>query len=281
MLKCPDLRYLECYISEETGLAFESRTGTDVDGQRWFSLRPSDMPEDQTFAICTTLGWRRLQIEFVPGKFAAELLADMSNADATGRAAFGAILSDCRDRGAEINLEVNGDPFDFNQGTIWEEGWTRFALSLNKGQVELGADGGELDTDIVCQWTGRFAAAVIAILPIEDETESNEDESTRFPEGAVTTVLTNRYERDRRNRAAAISIHGVSCRACGFNMGEQYGEVASGFIEIHHVTPISELGPGYVVDPVRDLVPLCPNCHAVVHRRTPPFSVAELRQILK
>lgn len=93
-------------------------------------------------------------------------------------------------------------------------------------------------------------------------------------------VEVNRYERDRRNRAAALAIHGRSCSGCGMSFDELYGEVAAGFIEVHHVTPVSMLGEDYVIDPRTDLIPLCPNCHAVVHRMTPPMPVSELVALL-
>ena len=47
---------------------------------------------------------------------------------------------------------------------------------------------------------------------------------------------------------------------------EVYGEVGRGFIEVHHIVPISERGGDYIVDPIRDLIPLCSNCHAMIHR---------------
>ena len=63
-------------------------------------------------------------------------------------------------------------------------------------------------------------------------------------------------------------------------MESRYGSIAAGMIEAHHVTPVSELGPDYVIDPLDDLVPLCPNCHAVAHRRNPPLSVSEVKAFL-
>jgi len=81
-------------------------------------------------------------------------------------------------------------------------------------------------------------------------------------------------------RAAAIAIWGYTCRACGLDFGARYAAAAKGFIEVHHKTPVSTLDPGTFVNPARDLVPLCPNCHAVSHRREPPFTVEELRTML-
>lgn len=100
-----------------------------------------------------------------------------------------------------------------------------------------------------------------------------------FPEGARATVEVNRFERDPRNRARAIKIHGSDCMVCGMNFGKEFGPLAEGYIHIHHTVPISHLGPDYSIDPVKDLVPLCANCHAAAHRRNPPLSVEELRNL--
>lgn len=267
-------------ISRETGLALEARTGVDREGQLWYLLRPAGLSTDHSFAMRTTLAWRRLHMAFEPDKFAGELLRNMGAADNTGRAAFQAVLSECRNQGAQVEMRVNGQQKDFDEAETWSSNWNRFSLEVSKGQLELGVEDGEPDADIICRWMGRFAAAIAAILPLEED-DIFESETSGYPEGALATVKKNRYERDRRNRAAAISIHGASCAACGLDLGSVYGSIGSGYIEVHHVTPVSELGPGYIIDPVRDLIPLCPNCHAIVHRRNPPFSVDEIKGLLE
>ena len=274
-------QHLEKMISGETGLEFEAGTGVDSEGRRWYLLRPRGLPADHTFGMRTTLGWRRLRIEFEPGKFAGSLLAEMGKVDVEGRSAFHAVLTEGQRLGAEIDLEVNGVRFSFDSDDVWAQTWSRLALSMNKGQLELGIDEGEPDARIVCRWTGLFAAAVVAILPTEEVDGSAESEVIGYPEGALVTVQTNRYERDRRNRAAAIAIHGTACKACGLEMGNRYGKIAVGIIQVHHVTPVSELGAGYVIDPVRDLVPLCPNCHTIAHRRNPPLTVRDIQLLLQ
>lgn len=133
-------------------------------------------------------------------------------------------------------------------------------------------------------WTSRAAAAVFAILPVEADEEEDDNLSAEvvgLPEGAKTRIEVNRYERDRRNRAAALAIHGFVCKVCDLDMGARYGPTAAGLIEVHHVTPVSEVGEGYIIDPKLDLLPLCPNCHSVIHRRSPPFTVDELREMLQ
>jgi 5-methylcytosine-specific restriction protein A len=78
---------------------------------------------------------------------------------------------------------------------------------------------------------------------------------------------------------SAFGIMALSC-ICGFDFEARYGEFGKGFIQVHHIVPVSEIGERYVVDPKSDLVPVCPNCHAMIHRRHPPLSIGELREII-
>lgn len=102
-----------------------------------------------------------------------------------------------------------------------------------------------------------------------------------FTEGAATQVTVNRYERDRKARLAALAWHGCLCKVCGIDMMKVYGEIAKGFIHIHHLIPLSEIKENYSLDPKKDLIPVCPNCHAMLHRRNPPFTPEELKLIIK
>jgi predicted HNH restriction endonuclease len=67
---------------------------------------------------------------------------------------------------------------------------------------------------------------------------------------------------------------------CGFKVAQTYGEVGEGFIHVHHLKPLSEIGSKYKVDPIQDLRPVCPNCHAMIHRRDPPYGIEELWGLL-
>ena len=274
-----DPRQFENAIFSEFGLEFEVENGIDTEGQRWYSLRPKYWNVEHEFCIRTTLGWRRIFVSFEAGKFAADLLNEMGNVEYDGRIVFVSILSECERLGAKVEFCINDKTSQFDDEHIWNEPWSRLKLTINKGNLELGVSEGELDEEITIAWTKRFVAAVIALLPLEENQEVQPD-VVGYPEGALTTVQINRYERDRRNRAAAIAIHGTTCRGCGINLEEQYGAVARGCVEIHHVTPVAQLGKSYKIDPVRDLVPLCPNCHTIAHRRNPPFSAEEIGQLL-
>ena len=104
--------------------------------------------------------------------------------------------------------------------------------------------------------------------------------TTPLLEGAVCRVTVNAYERNAQAHRRCIEAHGANCEVCGFSFGEAYGEVAEGYIHIHHLRPLSEIGGEYTIDPVEDLKPVCPNCHAVLHRRIPAYSIEEVRVLL-
>ncbi|MEZ8547374.1 HNH endonuclease [Vibrio sp. T3Y01] len=100
-------------------------------------------------------------------------------------------------------------------------------------------------------------------------------------EGALQTVKVNRFERNQKARDVCISHHGASCKVCDINFVQTYGNLGAGFIHVHHIVPISEICNEYEIDPVNDLVPVCPNCHAMLHRKTPPLTVEQLREITR
>jgi 5-methylcytosine-specific restriction protein A len=103
-----------------------------------------------------------------------------------------------------------------------------------------------------------------------------------FPEGALSRVEVNRYERDPRARKACLNRWGYRCAVCDFSFEERYGELGKDFIHVHHTIELSRVPPGYHVDPVNDLRPVCPNCHAMIHRGTSPaLAIDELKRQLR
>lgn len=99
-------------------------------------------------------------------------------------------------------------------------------------------------------------------------------------EGAAKSIQVNRYERDSEARLKCIKHYGFDCVVCGMNLKNVYGEIGKNYIHVHHLIPISSIGEEYVVDPVRDLRPVCPNCHSMLHRKNPPYSIEELSSMI-
>jgi 5-methylcytosine-specific restriction protein A len=106
-------------------------------------------------------------------------------------------------------------------------------------------------------------------------------ENEGFEEGAAIKVLVNRYERDTSARRRCLQHHGTKCAACGIALVDRYGPEAQGLIHVHHLTPLADIGTNYSVDPVRDLRPVCPNCHAVIHWTTPPRTIKQIQTMLE
>jgi len=101
-------------------------------------------------------------------------------------------------------------------------------------------------------------------------------------EGAKKTVLVNKYERSSKARENAIKYHGLNCKVCDINFENKYGKIGKDFIHIHHLVPIHELGRGYKINYQTDLIPVCPNCHSMLHRKINGIepTVDELKKIL-
>ena len=112
-----------------------------------------------------------------------------------------------------------------------------------------------------------------------DETEPEPGQI--FPEGSVTRVTVNKYERDPAARKECLATYGHKCTVCDLDFEAQYGDIGKDFIHVHHLKELSTVGPGYAVDPLEDLRPVCPNCHAMLHKRRPAFTPDELRQMLR
>lgn len=125
-----------------------------------------------------------------------------------------------------------------------------------------------------------------AIPAFEKELDKKIQESKRtavvMHEGEEEYVISHRYERDPKARAACIAAHGTTCAVCGMDFAKEYGPSFAGKIEVHHIVPLSEIGEDYVVDPVKDLVPVCPNCHTALHSKpNGVYTVEELKRIRK
>ncbi len=135
-------------------------------------------------------------------------------------------------------------------------------------------------------WTlrGELVSALTELGLLEDASDSYAEEVTGYRdlfEGATRQITVNAYERNPTARALCVQHYGPICVVCGFNFGRAYGEVGQDFIHVHHLLEISQIGREYRVDPVADLRPVCPNCHAMLHRRRPALSIDEVREHIR
>ncbi len=187
------------------------------------------------------------------------------------------LISDCggsiSTAEAYIKLAENMDlkESDFNDdrsGESWwknEVRWTREKL-VSEGRLKTPSESGRG----IWSLSEDNSNIDSGLLPTEES-------DREYIEGSVRQVLVNKYERDSKARDACLSHYGRECFACGFDFKKYYGSIADGFIHVHHIVPISQVGDSYKIDPINDLVPLCANCHSVVHLKNPPITIEQLK----
>lgn len=127
-------------------------------------------------------------------------------------------------------------------------------------------------------WERHLAKLGRSKKPVVFPEESSE---RAYIEGATQRVIVNAYERNPEARAECLAHYGLSCVVCDFSFAEAYGELGEGYIHVHHLRELARIRRSYRIVPVRDLRPVCPNCHAMLHQTTPALTVEELRRIIK
>jgi hypothetical protein len=132
-----------------------------------------------------------------------------------------------------------------------------------------------------------FLATVKTYISAESVRRANS--AFRFPEevmhehyveGAIRQVYVNAFERDARAREACLQHFGRRCQICGCAMSDIYGPLVNGLIHVHHVKPLSSVRRATEVDPIRDMIPVCPNCHAVAHSIEPPYTPTQIKDMM-
>ena len=115
-----------------------------------------------------------------------------------------------------------------------------------------------------------------------ERTYSLEEEPPKlYAEGESSYSYRKGFERNTEARRKCLSHHGHKCGACGTLLEDIYGPAAREFIHVHHISMISESEGSRLIDPVKDLIPLCPNCHSVAHRKMPPYTITEIQEMMR
>lgn len=158
---------------------------------------------------------------------------------------------------------------------------------LNKGVLanqhwSSQSSGIRINDEVVKELEAKWRALNKNRLVHKDEV-SNEFEvidSQKIVEGAKRQIIVNAYERSSEARKKCIAHYGSKCIICGFDAGEIYGEAFIGKIHVHHIKPLSEIKDEYIVNPINDLIPVCPNCHMILHSKDKPYTPNEIKIIL-
>jgi len=133
-------------------------------------------------------------------------------------------------------------------------------------------------------WTLKpVVAEAIELLGWADEQPTipeEVDDIEPIYEGAVRKVSVNAYERSNMAREKCLLHYGCKCTVCDIILSDIYGEIAQGYIHVHHLKQLSEINSEYQIDPIVDLRPVCPTCHSIIHLRKPPYSIEEVKELI-
>jgi 5-methylcytosine-specific restriction protein A len=235
---------------------------------------PAGYDRTESFAVRFRPGWRSADAFLAPGNFAGATVRAMGEAPESAKLLFTSYAHGLKQAGVLVGMKVNDLASDPADPGSWPDMWSSFEVTLRKTALVF-----DLHKD-----TELLPVADLLVTPLlgmamsligTENIEAFEGET----EGATVQYLATRYERKKINRDACIRIHGSNCAGCGFSFGDFYGELADGYIEVHHIESLAASGE-ILINPRTDLIPLCSNCHSAVHRVRPPLAIDDLKALV-
>jgi 5-methylcytosine-specific restriction protein A len=214
--------------------------------------------------------------------FLIKLGAEPRGIVASGRAVSGVYEDKHWDKQARakgkkaLYIDVHFDTILDPEKWIFPRAWLDSGIYA-KMHWEPQASGATIPDDIANQLERDWAQFLKRPVPFAGGTEV----AKTYTEGAKRQIVVNVYERSPEARRICIRHYGLNCSVCGLNFEETYGEIGINFIHVHHLKPLSEIGKDYKLNPITDLRPICPNCHAMIHQRNPAYTIEELKAVLK
>lgn len=238
-----------------------------------YRVAPKSEEEDLFYISLRIRNQLRVIIEVFPEKYSAFSIKDMAEATIEKKKLFAEYAELLYARKAKIDFSINRIPQKPTNPDSWPSEWNDYTIRISRSPVVNENDVFN-EAEIVGSWllivTGMFLS-LLNVVPTQ---------SPERTEGGVKVVTQNRYERNPVNRELCLASNGYTCNICGFNFEERYGSIGHHFIHVHHIIPVSKMKEAYVIDPVSDLIPVCPNCHAMLHRADPPLQPEDLRSLL-
>lgn len=168
--------------------------------------------------------------------------------------------------------------------TSWQLSDAEMKLSRSGGLLykhEIRWARQELKIEGLIAPTSRFGKGVWGLAVWQaPEPIYGANASAELHEGAMRRTMINSYERNRKARDICLQHHGYNCVICNISMEAKYGKLGKEGIHVHHLVELSSVSSDYIVDPIKDLVPVCPNCHYIIHRRQPAYQIEEVARMM-
>lgn len=170
---------------------------------------------------------------------------------------------------------------------IEEEGYQlqTFPMIYSDSNIDEEGNGPAKIDRIIPELTSKSLKRVGTDWYASDDAISNlfpeqVDNPEQYIEGTSKMVSVNTYERNEEARMKCLEHYGYECAVCTFNFEKFYGPIGEKYIHVHHLVPLADIKTEYRVDPIKDLLPVCPNCHAIIHRTRPALTVQQLKNYL-
>ena len=243
------------------------------DSDTGFIIRPHNQSQELFTINIRFKEQLRLIMEVKPENYAAFAIRDMSMASDEKRNIFSEYAAQLHQRKAKVDFYINDISCNVIEHSVWPKEWNSYKLRITKSPI---CDENELfdEVKITSSWVSIVAGMMLSLLNIDQIYLSERKE------GGVNRIEVNRYERNPINRELCLSAKGYQCAICGFDFQKTYGDIGEKYIHVHHIVPVSKMSEQYMIDPIRDLIPVCPNCHAMLHRQDPPYHPEQLAEII-
>lgn len=248
-------------------VSFDNSTGLSV-----YNISPEN-DSNNLFDVSIAFRQARLIIEIQPQKFANDLLTDMRLASGEKKERFIEYVKLLKSQSTSMIIDINHEKINA-ENIPWDTLWKYFHVRITK--LPFTDDIECYDEKLIAvDWAVRSIGMIISLMNIE------QIEDDQYYEGGLNRVETNRYERNPVNRELCLAANGYQCKICGFDFEKTYGIIGHNFIHVHHIDAVSTHKEEYLINPVTDLIPVCPNCHAMLHRSEPPLKPDELKAIIE
>lgn len=255
-------------------------TGGIQGGDPWFEIGPVSDDQGLFKVNVSYKNTTRVIIDFIPEKYSASLITDMSKASGDKKLLFTEFADLLEQKKlAHIDFLINSIKYDPSAPDTWPADWRSLSCRITRSPVT--GDDEEFDVvNLTIEWAGNVLGMFLSLMHVVPVDNDIPKSVTGYTEGKAYIVESTRYERNPFNRLLCIASKGYTCSVCGFNFCAAYGDIGGGYIEVHHIEPLSMMEEERSIDPIKDLTPVCSNCHSMLHRRKPPFLPDELREMV-
>ena len=231
-------------------------------------IRLAQIPAPHGFTMRIYDDYLSWKIELHLDVFSTPLISAMQDRYSDRKVGLDSYLDLAQIKNNSFKLAINGNANPASLNEDWKDINFVLAKSYNTEESEFTTLSSVL-LDFMC---------ILLYLIIED-TEWTSTEVIGDEEGGSYSEIVKKYERSRYNRAMCLKYYGFTCRGCGELLAEKYGPIGMDVIHVHHIVPVSQMGGSYRLNPIKDLIPLCPNCHTIVHRKIPVLDIESLRSL--